>query len=405
MSTLDTSTLVTNQPGYGNHAAEKELAAAGKVHLAQVPRGMRIWVVTAGVEEVKDLLTHELLSKDSDLLKSVIRAQLAETGQDAEEVELSGMFGRSMMYSDNEDHSRLRGLVQKSFTPSQVNRLKPLVERLTGELLASLPPEVPLDLVSEFTYKLPITVICEVLGLPVEDREQVHEWTSALVLDDPERTMPASRAMETYLEQQIARVRQTPDDGLICSLVNASVDGDMLTADELMAQLFLLVVGGHETTSGLIANTMYALLVQSERWRSVVADPALARAAVDETLRYDAPTRNTTHRVTLAPMSIGDTVVPKNAIVMASLSAAGRDAGSTADRPDEFDLHRADRRHLAFGHGPHNCLGRNLALLQAVAAVTGLAARFPNARLLDTTPPRMDASIVGGVAKLPVMLQ
>ncbi|RDI35396.1 cytochrome P450 [Lentzea flaviverrucosa] len=405
MSTVDTSALVTNQPGYGNHVAERTLAAAGKVHLAQVPRGIKIWVVTDGVDEAKELLADPRLSKSSPLLQSVIREQLAETGQEADEVQLSGMFGPSMMYSDGEDHARLRRLVSKSFTPKQVDRLQPLVDRLTGELLAGLPTGVPLDLVSEFTYKLPITVICEVLGLPVEDREQVHGWTSALVLDDPERTMPASRAMEAYLGRQIARVRHTPDDGLICSLVHASVDGDMLTADELMAQLFLLVVGGHETTSGLIANTMYALLVQPDRWRRLVEDPALARAAVDETLRFDAPTRNTTHRVTVEPMRIGDTVVPKNAIVMVSLSAAGRDPGSTADRPDEFDLHRADRRHLAFGYGPHNCLGRNLALLQAVAAVTEMAARFPNARLLDTSPPRMEASIVGGIAKLQVLLQ
>ncbi|MEU3648761.1 cytochrome P450 [Lentzea sp. NPDC034063] len=405
MAPLDTSTLVTNQPGYGNHAAERSLTAVRKVHLTHVPRGLRIYVFTVDVEEAKELLADPRLSKKSALLKDVIRAQLAEAGQEADEVQLSGMFGPSMMYSDGEDHTRLRRLVSKSFNAAQVNRLQPLIEKLTGELLAELPTGVPLDLVDELAYKLPITVVCELLGLPVEDRERVHEWSSALVLDDPQQTMPASDAMEAYLVQQIARVRAAPDDGLISGLVHASVDGDVLTADELMAQLFLLVVGGHETTAGLIANAMYALLVQPTRWRSLVEDPTLARAAVDETLRYDAPTRNTTHRVTLEAMRIDDILVPEKAIVFVSLSAAGRHPGTTVDRPDEFDLHRTDRRHLAFGHGPHNCLGRNLAHLQGVTALTETAKRFPNARLLDPMPPRMDASIVGGVSKLQVVLE
>lgn len=405
MSSPDTTALISGQPGYGNHAAEQALRTQGEAHLAHTREGMRVWVVTTGMEQAKSLLADtKRYSKESALLISVIREQLKDAGEDPDEVKLSGMYGRSMMYSDGEDHTRLRRLVAKSFNAAQVARLRPRVWELTLELLAELPTGVPLDLVAEFSYKLPITVVCELLGVPLEDRDKVHAWTAALVLDDRSRTIPASEAMAAYLNQLIARTREHPDDGLISALVHASTEGDELTAEELMAQLFLLVVGGHETTSSLIANAMYALLVQPDRWRSLVADPTLAAAAVEETLRFDAPTRNTTHRVTLEDIQIGDTVIPAKQIVMVSLSAAGRDPSIT-DAADEFDLHRPTRQHLAFGHGPHNCPGRLVALMQAETALTELATRFPNTRLIDPLPPRLQSSIVGGVSELRLVLE
>ncbi|HEX7305585.1 cytochrome P450, partial [Lentzea sp.] len=281
--------------------------------------------------------------------------------------------------------------------------LRPRVRELTARLLAAVPTDVPVDLVATFTFRLPITVLCELLGLPLEDRDKIHEWTTALVLDDRDRTVPSSDALADYLDRQIARVRAKPDDGLLSGLVHASVDGDALTADELMAQLFLLVVSGHETTSGLIANTMYALLVRPGRWRALVADPTLARAALDETLRYDPPVRNATHRVTLEAVEFGGTTVPAGQILMISLSAAGRAPGTTDDAA-EFDLHRKVRHHVAFGHGPHHCPGQQLALLQAETALTALATGFPNTRLLDASPPRSQSSILSGIAALTLVL-
>ncbi|MFD5828476.1 cytochrome P450 [Lentzea sp. NPDC060358] len=360
-----------------------------------------MWVVTTGVEQARALLADTTrFSKESALLRGAIRAQLAKSG---DEVRLSEMYGPSMMYADGADHARLRRLVARNFNAARVEMLRPRVRELTAHLLAAVPVEVPVDLVGSFTFRLPITVLCELLGLPLEDRDEIHEWTTALVLDDRDRTVPSSDALAGYLERQIARVRAKPDAGLLSGLVHASVDGDALTADELMAQLFLLVVSGHETTSGLIANTMYALLVQPERWRGLVADPTLARAALDETLRYDAPVRNATHRVTREAVEFGGTTVPAGEILLVSLSAAGRDPGTTDDAA-EFDLHRTVRHHVAFGHGPHHCPGQQLALVQAETALTALATGFPNTRLLDASPPRSQSSILSGITELTLVL-
>lgn len=394
-------TLVTGQRGYRHHADEQALRALGIVHRAQVPDGPQVWVVTAGLDQARKILADTRLSKDSTRLQRTITDQLVAAGRPPQ---LSGMFGPSMMMSDPPQHTRLRRLVAKSFNAAQVERLRPRMEQLTTQLLQAVPTAVPIDLIREFAFVLPITVVCEVLGVPVEDRDRLHEWTGAMVLDDPAQTLPASAAMTRYLEELVDRKRAMPDDGLLSALVHASVDNDVLAADELIAMLFLLVVGGHETTAGLIGNAVYALLVEPSRWRSLVADPALARVAVEETLRFDPPTRNTTHRVTTEDIDIGGTLIPAGEIVLVSLSSAGHDPDSTA-RADEFDLHRPGPiQHLGFGHGIHNCPGSQLARLQAEIALTRLVTMFPQTRLVESEPPRLASSIVGGVAELRLVL-
>ncbi|RAS59451.1 cytochrome P450 [Lentzea atacamensis] len=394
-------TLVTGQCGYRHHADERELREVGTVHRAKVPDGPTVYVVTTGLKQAKRLLADPRLSKDSGRLTEVITRQLAAAGTPRE---LSGMFSETMMNADPPQHTRLRNLVVKSFNADGVNRLRPRAEQLTAELLDTLPTGVPIDLISRFAFILPITIVCEMLGVPEQDRGMLHTWTSALVLDDPALTGPASIEMTRYLEQLADSKRATPDDGLCSMLVHASVDDDKLSRDELIAMLFLLVVGGHETTAGLIGNAMYALLADPPQWRRLVEDPALVPAAVEETLRFDPPTRNATHRVTLQDIEVDGTPIAAGEIVLVSLSAAGHDPDTT-DRADEFDLGRsAPIQHVGFGHGIHNCPGSQLARMQAEVALAQLAARFPHSVLVEREPPRLASSIVGGVAELRLVL-
>ncbi|MGI5507395.1 cytochrome P450 family protein [Lentzea sp. CA-135723] len=388
--------LVTGLCGYRHHDAERELRQLGVVHVAQIPDGPRVQVVTTGLEQSKRLLTDPRLSKDSTRLTRVITEQLAAQGRAAR---LSGMYGPTMMNADPPQHTRLRALVSKAFNAAGVNRLRPRIEQLTGELLDTLPTGTEVDLIATFAFVLPITIVCELLGVPVRDRGLLHSWTSAMVLDDPDKTMPASAAISGYLAQLIEAKRRSPDEGLCSRLVHASLDEDALTDDELTAMLLLLIVSGHETTSGLIGNVVYALLADPARWQQVVDDPSLVRAAIEETCRYDPSTRNSTHRVTTEPIEVGGTIIPADEIVLVSLRAAGRDPAAN-DRPDEFDLHRTSRQHLGFGHGIHNCLGSRLATAVTEAAVTQLTRRFPATRLLDPQPPRVASALVGGVAEL-----
>jgi len=314
------------------------------------------------------------------------------------------MFGPTMMFSDPPQHTRLRALVSRSFNAGQVGRLRPRVEQLTTELLDTVPTGVPIDFISSFAFVLPITVISELLGVPVQDRAMVHGWTSALVVDDPQQAGPASMEMTAYLEQLVGRKRREPADDLCSMLVHASVEGDKLSHPELLAMLLLLVVGGHETTAGLIGNAVYALLSHPEQWKRLVEEPSLAAAAVEEICRWDPATRNATHRVTTEPIEIDGTTIPADEIVLVSLSTAGRDPQVT-DRPEEFDVLRAAPiQHAGFGHGIHHCPGSQLARMQGQIALAQLVTRFPHSQLVDQEPPRLISPLVGGVSKLRLVL-
>ncbi|WP_157985246.1 cytochrome P450 [Lentzea terrae] len=390
-------TLVTGLRGYQNHAAEAELRESGTVHLMQIADGTQAYVVTAGLKQSRRLLADDRLSKACTRVTSVLSAQLAATGCPRP---LSGMFNDSIMFSDQPVHTRLRALVTASFNAQATRRLEPRAEELVSELVEALPAGEQIDLISRFAFILPITIICEVLGVPVRDRDLLHAWTSALVLDDPARTVPASTEMTAYLGQLVDRKRREPADDLCSRLVHASIDGDQLSESELLGMLFLLVVGGHETTSSLIGNLMLALLTEPSRWRQVVQDPSLIPSAIEETLRWDPPTARATHRVATQDIEVGGEIIPAGGIVLVSLSSAGRDPHTP--RADEFDLQRPAIQHVGFGHGIHNCVGSQLARMQAAAAIRQLAARFPTAELMDANPPRLASSIVGGVAELQV---
>lgn len=292
----------------------------------------------------------------------------------------------SFLSLDPPDHTRLRRLVSVAFTPRVIATLEPRISEVTDELLTAAMARRgrELELVSQVAYPLPVRIICEMLGVPAGDHARFASWSASLVhslqptfgtVDESELAGAERAGVEfgEYFTELIAARRSTPGDDLLTKLIKAEDEGDRLTVDELIATAVLLLVAGHETTVGLISNAMLALLRHRDQYAAVVADPALAGPAVEETLRYDAPVQ-LTGRVAKAEMIFGDSTVPEGAVMLILLAATGRDPAVFTD-PDRFDIARGAKEHLAFAAGPHFCLGAPLARLEATIAVRKVAAR------------------------------
>ncbi|HWF80371.1 MAG TPA: cytochrome P450 [Streptosporangiaceae bacterium] len=292
----------------------------------------------------------------------------------------------SFLSLDPPDHTRLRRLVSVAFTPRVIATLEPRISEVTDELLTAAMARHgrELELVSQVAYPLPVRIICEMLGVPAGDHARFASWSASLVhslqptfgtVDESELAGADRASVEfgEYFTELIAARRSTPGDDLLTKLIKAEDEGDRLTVDELIATAVLLLVAGHETTVGLISNAMLALLRHRDQYAAVVADPALAGRAVEETLRYDAPVQ-LTGRVAKGEMIFGDSTVPEGAVMLILLAATGRDPAVFTD-PDRFDITRGAKEHLAFAAGPHFCLGAPLARLEATIAVRKVAAR------------------------------
>ncbi len=299
----------------------------------------------------------------------------------------------SFLSLDPPDHTRLRRLVSKAFTPRMIARLEPRIRALTSELLAAAAGAGELEVVSQLAYPLPVRIISEMLGVPIEDYPRFAGWSARLVhslqpgfgLDSEaaasmaEAAQVASDEFAEYFRGLIAARRARPAADLLSDLIRAEDNGEMLTETELIATCVLLLVAGHETTVGLISNAILALLRHPDQLALITANPDLAADAVEETLRYDAPVQMTA-RVARGGMQVGDIDAPDGALVLLLLAAAGRDPEAFPD-PDRFDLRRGATGHLAFAAGPHFCLGAPLARLEAATAVRAFATRLTRPEL------------------------
>ncbi|MGE5762965.1 MAG: cytochrome P450 [Mycobacterium leprae] len=313
----------------------------------------------------------------------------------------------SLLRLDPPDHTRLRKLVSKAFTPRAVERLRPRVEQIVDELLERVDTG-SVELIREFAYPLPLTVISELLGVPASDREPLRRWSSDLVdqgltMDDPEllrRSRQANRELDDYLRQLVSERRRTPRDDLVSALVTAEEGGDQLTERELIDTCGLLLVAGHETTVNLIGNGMLALLTHPEELRRLRNDPSLIECAVEEMLRYDSPVQAQPRAVTqdLELRGIG---LRRHDVVLPMFGAANRDP-AVFPNPDEFDITRADNRHVAFGQGIHFCLGAPLARLEAQIAIPALLRRFPRVELRRTQLRWRASWFLRGLEELPL---
>ncbi|PRX44227.1 cytochrome P450 [Prauserella shujinwangii] len=297
--------------------------------------------------------------------------------------------GMSMLDKDPPDHTRLRRLVSKAFTPRAVEALTPGVDTLVDEALDRIADAGSADLVEALAFPLPFAVISRMLGMPPADHERLRGLTGLLVrslepVTEPDvvRAIAAADAELTAMTADVvAWKREHPADDLLTALITAEDNGDVLGDDELVAQVVLLYVAGHETTVNLIAGGTLALLRHPDQLAALRADPGLIGNAVEELLRYDSPVQSS-RRITLAPYRVGDREIPAGSFVLANLAGANRDPAFFGTDADELRLGRPDaRQHLSFGGGPHHCLGAALARLEARTAIGGLVRRFPGLAL------------------------
>jgi cytochrome P450 len=344
------------------------------------------WLLTR-YEDVSGLLRAGGLSvEDSNIADSPLQDMRNEIFGDGEGPPVSGL---SMLDRDPPDHTRLRKLVSKAFTPRAIQALRPRITELVGGMLDEMAGQQRVNLVDALAFPLPFAVIAEMLGTPPADHERIRELSGTVVrslepIADPEvakAIMAADSELVAIATEMIAWKRSNPADDLLTALINAEDDGDMLDDDELVAQTLLLYIAGHETTVNLIAGGALALLHHPGQFDALRRDPALVGNAVEEFLRYDSPVQ-ASRRITLEPITVGGTEIPAGAFVMASLGGANRDPGYWGEDADELRLDRENaRQHVSFGAGPHHCLGASLARLEASITFEQLVARFPRLAL------------------------
>ena len=291
----------------------------------------------------------------------------------------------NMLDQDPPDHTRLRSLVHKVFTPRLVEEMRRRVQSLTDEFLEAAKPTGKMDLIRDYALPLPSTIIAEMLGVPAEDRHRFHRWTNSMVIADTSklsllRALPAVLALLRYVRKIVKKRRSEPRDDLASALVRAEEAGDQLSEDELVAMIVLLLIAGHETTVNLIGNGTLALLEHPEQMDQLRKNPAMIQSAVEEMLRYNGPLAMATERFADEDVSVSGVAIPRNALVFAVLGSANRDEQQFPN-PDNLDLARADNKHVAFGLGIHYCLGAPLARLEGQIAINTLLQRAPALRL------------------------
>ncbi|MGK5532934.1 cytochrome P450 family protein [Streptomyces sp. URMC 129] len=382
------------------HPVYRQWREEGGVRHVVFPGGVKGWVVT-GHAEARAALADPRLRKgaaNERLLRAMGQAPLSVGGS-------ASSFATHMLNSDPPDHTRLRKLVARAFTTRRVAGLRPRVEEITTGLLDAMAaaPDGETDLVEAFAMPLPITVICELLGVPYADRAAFQVRGRGLLTGlDRE----AFAATGRYLAELVRAKREQPGDDLLSELVRVRDEEDRLSEQEVIAMAFLLLLAGHETTVSLIASGSWALLSHPEQWAALCADPALIPGAIEEFLRWESPVNLATLRYTEEPVVIAGTEIPAGAFVHIALSSANRDAGRYPD-PDGLDITRDAGGHLAFGHGIHHCLGAPLARLEAEIAFTHLLRRFPGLRLArpGEQPRWYSNARFRGVAALPVRLR
>lgn len=372
------------------------------VHSLKMENGRTTWLITR-YEDALAILKDQRFIKDFRRL--LTPEQLAQS-----QGNLYHMMNTHLLSFDPPDHTRLRALVNISFTPRLIEQWRERIQAVTDELIDAMEQNNTreVDLIDAFAFPLPIVVITEMLGIPTEDRASFREWSNALLdgAGNPE-TFQKNRekmfAFTMYLHNLIEIKRQQPGDDLIGGLLQAEADGDKLNETELLSMIFLLLVAGHETTVNLLGNSTLALLQNPAQRALLLENPALIKNAVEEFLRFHSPVAISTNRWVGEDLEFGGKQMHRGDPVLVSLAAANHDPDEFA-QPDELDITRKENRHLAFGMGIHYCLGAPLARLEGQIAINTLLRRLPNLRL--TVPAEeliwRPSILLLGVSKLPV---
>jgi cytochrome P450 len=294
-------------------------------------------------------------------------------------------LARNMLDVDVPDHTRLRSLVQKAFTPRLVEEIRGRVEELAESLILSLREKRSMDLIHAFALPIPTTVIAEMLGVPIADQHKFHRWSAAITSADPTgwrmvMAIPQAVQFLRYIRKLVQTKRESPKDDLVSALVLAEEAGDKLNEDELVAMIFLLLVAGHETTVNLLGNGILALLQHSTELDLLRNHSDLITSAVEELLRFNGPLDLSTERYAGQDFEIHGQLIRRGDLVYASIASANRDERQFPNA-DALQIQRTPNRHLAFGMGIHYCLGAPLARLEAQIAIPVLIKQIPTLRL------------------------
>ncbi len=314
-------------------------------------------------------------------------------------------IGRHLLDIDPPDHTRLRSMVHKAFTPGIVENLRPRIQQIADDLIDKMQNKAEVDLIADFGFPLPIIVIAELIGIPSEDRDRFRYWTKQILFGNNEQEVTAA-AFEfvMYMHNMIDLRRENPQNDLLSGLVVAKEDGQEMDRQELISMLFLLLVAGHETTVNLIGNGTLLLLEHPDQMQKLQHDPSLIRSAVEEMLRYNGPVETTTFRYAFEDVQIGGKTIPQGDIILASLLGANRDP-AVFDRPNEFDITRDSNKHIAFGNGIHYCVGAPLARMEGAIAINTLLRRLPTLHLQPGAEDSLewsDSILIHGLKALPV---
>jgi len=397
---FDEDTLQDPYPTYAR------LLGEGPLHYVDVGSKWAVWSVF-GHNECSSIAKDPRCSakRAQQLLLPLPLSRQAEFG------ELARMFSLWLIFMDPPEHSRLRKLLNKGFSPAAIEALRPQVENLVDRMLKPLKPGMELDLLSEFAYPMPVSVISEMMGVPEALHGTFADWSRAIALfrGSPNRTVEHARDAQDamlhftdYFRKTVADRKRNKGNDLISLLIDIEEEGEALTEEELYAQCIALLFAGHETTRNLIGNGMYTLLRHPEQLAELRENPEMIRSAVEELLRYESPVQFTA-RVLKEDVEICGQHIPKKWTILCMLGAANRDPKRFKD-PDRLDLKRLNNQHLAFSAGPHACIGGQLARLEGQVAIANLVQRFPNMKLTGPRPEWASTFGLRGLKSLRVVL-
>jgi cytochrome P450 len=356
----------------------KELREQGPVHRVMAGPGVEVWLIARYDDGLVALSDPRFSSDLGDAADTRLLDQLPATERE--------LVMRSLIQVGPPDHTRLRRLVSSAFTPRRVAALRPRIQEITDGLLDAVVPAGRADLVADLALPLPVTVICELLGVPLEDRDDFQKWTDIMLAQDPgqpvgrEVTDDAWRSMWAYLESLLVAKRARPGDDMLSALIAARDEEGSLDEDELISMAFLLLSAGYMTTTNLIGGGMAALFANPAQLKLLLDDPDLLPGAIEEFLRYDGPLNPGLVRFPTEDVEIGGVTIPRGATVLIATAIADRDQAVFTD-PDRLDVTRRGNSHLAFGHGIHYCLGAPLARLEGEIAIGAILRRLPSLAL------------------------
>ncbi|MEK3886271.1 cytochrome P450 family protein [Bacillus sp. FSL K6-3431] len=390
-----TSSLFTKGFTENPYPAYAKLREEDPVSYVLLPDGQYAWMITRYEDALAAL-------KDQRFIKDYTKLY-------EEDMEHADVFSQNMLFADLPDHKRLRGLVSKAFTPQIIAGMRDRIQEITDELLDKIAGKENVNLIDEFAFPLPIIVICEMLGIPTEDRDKFRIWSNSLI-ENPngepaEDVQQHMNEFVDYLGKRFAVVRENPGENLISKLIITEEQGDQLTEQELFGVVTLLIIAGHETTVNLIGNGVMALLEHPKQLQLLKSQPELIHTAIEEVLRYNDPVEFSTSRWAGENLEFKGKSIHKGDLVIVVLNSANHDPNHFKD-PEIFDISREKSKHLAFGKGIHACLGAPLARLEAEIAINSFIQRYPNIKLnADKNDLEWRSGmIVRGVKELPVSL-